>query len=241
MCQLRASFRPACKGPRVSDATSPRIWGHSTAAQHRVHDRAQCVPPASRPGHPWPRFRAARPHASRACGLWCGSDGVDMHEARGVQPPTWRIKIEKCNRADVPPVPREEMPKGQEKSKVVVKSTDPHAEEMVVELDDWLIDFANLFRDQLGIDPDKCAPLLHPSSSPPALTLPHSRRTAGPDRRHTRRLPRPAAVRCMCRCGCTALARVAHRQLSALFAGVAVATLPGARWFGGRGCAGHCV
>lgn len=80
-----------------------------------------------------------------------------------VQPPTWRIKIEKCNRADVPPVPREEVPKGQEKSKVVVKSTDPHAEEMVVELDDWLIDFANLFRDQLGIDPDKCAsPLPRP-------------------------------------------------------------------------------
>eukprot|EP00892_Ulva_mutabilis_P001101 jgi/Ulvmu1/10992/UM007_0172.1 len=71
------------------------------------------------------------------------------------QPPTWRLKIEKCNRADVPAVPREELPKGQEKSKVVVKSTDPHAEEMVVELDDWLIDFANLFRDQLSIDPDK--------------------------------------------------------------------------------------
>jgi hypothetical protein len=38
---------------------------------------------------------------------------------------------------------------------VVVKSTDMHAEEMVVELDDWLIDFANMFRDHLGIDPDK--------------------------------------------------------------------------------------
>jgi hypothetical protein len=75
-----------------------------------------------------------------------------------MQPPTWKCKIEKCNRADVPPVPKEELPKGEERSKVVVKSTDTHAEEMVVELDDWLIDFANLFRDHLGIDPDKCAP-----------------------------------------------------------------------------------
>ena len=57
----------------------------------------------------------------------------------------------------MPAPPKEELPKGEEKSKVVVKSPDPHADETVVELDDWLIDFANLFRDQLGIDPDKCA------------------------------------------------------------------------------------
>jgi len=38
---------------------------------------------------------------------------------------------------------------------VIVKSTDPLAEETVVELDDWLIDFANLFREHLGVDPDK--------------------------------------------------------------------------------------
>jgi hypothetical protein len=58
--------------------------------------------------------------------------------------------------------PRDELPKGEEKNKVVVKSVDPHAEETVVELDEWLIDFANLFRDQLGIDPDRCAPPLQP-------------------------------------------------------------------------------
>ena len=63
-------------------------------------------------------------------------------------------------------MPKEELPKGEERSKVVVKSTDMHAEEMVVELDDWLIDFANLFRDHLGIDPDKCVtvPFLLPCS-----------------------------------------------------------------------------
>ena len=75
-----------------------------------------------------------------------------------LQPPTWKCKIEKCHRSEVPTVPKEELPKGEERSKVVVKSTDMHAEEMVVELDDWLIDFANLFRDHLGIDPDKCVP-----------------------------------------------------------------------------------
>lgn len=74
-----------------------------------------------------------------------------------MQPPTWKCKIEKCHRSDVPTVPKDELPKGEERSKVVVKSTDMHAEEMVVELDDWLIDFANLFRDHLGIDPDKYA------------------------------------------------------------------------------------
>lgn len=77
-----------------------------------------------------------------------------------MQPPTWKCKIEKCHRSEVPTVPKEELPKGEERSKVVVKSTDMHAEEMVVELDDWLIDFANLFRDHLGIDPDKCDPVM---------------------------------------------------------------------------------
>lgn len=78
-------------------------------------------------------------------------------QTRCMQPPTWKCKIEKCYRSEVPTVPKDEVPKGEERSKVVVKSPDMHAEEMVVELDDWLIDFANLFRDQLGIDPDKCA------------------------------------------------------------------------------------
>jgi hypothetical protein len=73
-----------------------------------------------------------------------------------MQPPTCRLKLEKCKRADVPPAPREEIPQGEGTNKVVVKSVDPHAEETVVELDEWLIDFANLFRENLGIDPDKC-------------------------------------------------------------------------------------
>jgi hypothetical protein len=75
-----------------------------------------------------------------------------------VQPPTCRFKLEKCFRGDVPQPPKDELPRGDETSRVVVKSVDPHAEETVVELDEWLIDFANLFRDQLGVDPDKCAP-----------------------------------------------------------------------------------
>lgn len=74
-----------------------------------------------------------------------------------MQPPTCKLKLEKCKRGDVPAPPRDELPQGEEKNKVVVKSVDPHAEETVVELDEWLIDFANLFRDHLQIDPDKCA------------------------------------------------------------------------------------
>ena len=68
-----------------------------------------------------------------------------------------KFRLTKCKKADVPPVPKEELPREEMQSKVIVKSTDPLAEETVVELDDWLIDFANLFREHLGIDPDKCA------------------------------------------------------------------------------------
>ena len=73
-----------------------------------------------------------------------------------LQPPSCRLKLEKCNKGDVPVAPKEERPEGTDTNKVVVKSADPHAEETVIELDDWLIEFANLFREQLGIDPDKC-------------------------------------------------------------------------------------
>jgi hypothetical protein len=100
------------------------------------------------------------PPLSRACiavipsVLWFTSRRICLL----LQPPTCRLKLEKCRRAEVPPTPREEVPQGAETNKVVVKSVDPHAEETVVELDEWLIDFANLFRENLGIDPDKCAP-----------------------------------------------------------------------------------
>jgi hypothetical protein len=83
---------------------------------------------------------------------------------RALQQPTCRFKLEKCARGDVPQAPREEVPHGEETSRVVVKSVDPHAEETVVELDEWLIEFANLFRDQLNVDPDKCG-----AASPRAL------------------------------------------------------------------------
>jgi hypothetical protein len=74
-----------------------------------------------------------------------------------VQSPTIRLKMEKCHRSDVPAPPKEEIPRTEQKTKVVVKSTDMHAEETVIELDEWLIDFANMWRDAMGIDPDKCA------------------------------------------------------------------------------------
>ena len=80
-------------------------------------------------------------------------------ERARLQPPTCKLKLEKCKRGDVPAAPRDELPQGEEKNKVVVKSVDPHAEETVVELDEWLIDFANLFRDHLQIDPDWHGPL----------------------------------------------------------------------------------
>lgn len=82
--------------------------------------------------------------------------------------PSCRFSVVKCKRSEVPPTPAEEVPKDDAKSKVIVKSTDPLAEETVVELDDWLIDFANLFRDHLGVDPDKCA------APPPASRRMHA-------------------------------------------------------------------
>lgn len=94
---------------------------------------------------------------------------VSTHSRLPNQIPPIKFKIVKAESEDMVPVPPEE--ELQERAQMIAnqkalveharqarlteKGREAAGEEAVYEVDDWLVDFANLFRERTGIDPDR--------------------------------------------------------------------------------------